>query len=422
MRPIIKELNIFAHQIADCGFQITKLIDYQLFIKLATQNLLKFIKNNMPLQNKFDKIRPFYDHEVHAGLLSILEDPMLQKIMRFTFPNETDAEWKARLKSIHLIEDFKKLFVSKVLYRVLETTSTGLTSTGFEQLDKKKAYLFISNHRDIVLDASLINLTLNEHNIQLTASAIGDNLVRQPFLNTLAKINRNFLVLRGLSPRELLQSSRLMSEYIYMLLTKEHRSVWLAQREGRAKDGNDATHPGVLKMLAIAAEKEDLVSYFKKLNIAPIAVSYEYDPTDVLKMPELLAKAHNEKYVKAENEDFNSISVGVLGEKKGIHISVSTDFNDSLHQLESITNANQQIKAITQLIDNHVIKNYKLWASNYIAADLLAQSDTYSDHYSADEKAFFVERMQKRIDMNHSLAREQFLGMYANPVIKIANA
>jgi 1-acyl-sn-glycerol-3-phosphate acyltransferase len=372
----------------------------------------------MPLQNKFDKIRPFYDHEVQAALSSILEDPMLQKIMRFTFPNETDAEWKSRLKSIYLIEDFKRLFVSKVLYRVLETTSSGLTSTGFEQLDKKKAYLFISNHRDIVLDASLINLTLYEQDIQLTASAIGDNLVRQPFLNTLAKINRNFLVLRGLSPRELLQSSRLMSEYIYMLLTQEHRSVWLAQREGRAKDGNDATHPGVLKMLAIAAEKEDLISYFKRLNIAPIAISYEYDPTDALKIIELLAKARNEKYVKAENEDFNSIAAGILGEKKGIHISVSSDFNDSLHLLEGITNTNQQIKAITQLIDNQIIKNYKLWASNYIAADLLAQADTYSDHYSTDEKAFFIERMQKRIDTNNLLAKEQFLSMYANPVIK----
>ena len=372
----------------------------------------------MPLQNKFDKIRPFYDHEVHEALLSILDDPMLEKIMRFTFPTTADTVWKTTLKNIHKIEDFKKLFVSKVLYRVLETTSSGLTSTGFEQLDKNAAYLFISNHRDIVLDASLINLTLYEHDIQLTASAIGDNLVRQPFLNTLAKINRNFLVLRGLSPRELLQSSRLMSEYIHMLLTQEHRSVWLAQREGRAKDGNDATHPGVLKMLAIAAEKEDLISYFKKMNIAPIAISYEYDPTDMLKILELLAKARNEKYVKAENEDFNSISTGILGEKKGIHISVSSDFNDSLDQLKGITNPNQQIKAITQLIDNHVIKNYKLWASNYVAADLLAQSDVYSDHYSGDEKMFFVERMQKRIDTNNPLAREQFLSMYANPVIK----
>jgi 1-acyl-sn-glycerol-3-phosphate acyltransferase len=372
----------------------------------------------MPLQNKFDKIRPFHDHEVHEALLSILEDPMLQKIMRFTFPNAPDAEWKTTLKSIHKIEDFKRLFVSKVLYRVLQTSSSGLTSTGFDHLDKKKAYLFISNHRDIVLDASLINLTLYEHDIQLTASAIGDNLVRQPFLNTLAKINRNFLVMRGLSPRELLQSSRLMSEYIHMLLTKEHRSVWLAQREGRAKDGNDATHPGVLKMLSIAAEKEDLVSYFKKLNIAPIAISYEYDPTDALKIIELLAKARNEKYVKGENEDFNSIAAGITGAKKGIHISVSTDFNDSLHLLDGVTNANQQIKIITQIIDNHIIKHYKLWASNYIAADLLAQSDVYSDHYSADEKTFFVERMQKRIDTKDEQARSQFLAMYANPVIK----
>ncbi|MEN9609764.1 MAG: hypothetical protein RLZZ628_578 [Bacteroidota bacterium] len=372
----------------------------------------------MSLHHKFDRIRPFYDSEVHAAILSILDEPLLKKMMQFAFPTATEAEWKAKLTNIRQVDDFKKLIVSKVLYRVVQTTASGLTAAGFERLDKQAAYLFISNHRDIVLDASLINLMLFEHHLSLTASAIGDNLVRQPFLNTLAKVNRNFLVLRGLSPRELLQSSRLMSEYIYMLLTEERRSVWLAQREGRAKDGNDATHPGVLKMLAIAAEKENLVAYFKQLNIAPIAVSYEYDPTDVLKMPELLAKARNEKYVKAENEDFNSIVTGITGEKKGIHICVSNDFNADLEKIEGVTNPNQQIKLITQLIDNHIFKNYKLWSSNYIAADLQTQSEVYSDHYTADEKAYFVERMQKRIDTKNPLIKAQFLAMYANPVGK----
>jgi hypothetical protein len=254
----------------------------------------------------------------------------------------------------------------------------------------------------------------------LTASAIGDNLVRMPFLNKLAKINRNFLVLRGLTPREMLQSSKLLSEYIFTLVTESKRSVWMAQREGRTKDGNDATNPGILKMLAMAAGKENLVTYFKKLNIVPISISYEYDPTDVLKIPELLANRNNEKYVKAEEEDFNSISKGIMGQKKRIHLKMGTPLNATLETLHEMDNANQQIKAIAQMIDNQVIENYKLWSTNYIAADLLCQTTDYIAHYTADEKAFFVERMNKRINMNNPQEIDVFLSMYANPVFRKA--
>ena len=149
----------------------------------------------------------------------------------------------------------------------------------------------------------------------MTASAIGDNLVKRDFMNTLAKLNRNFLVQRGLSPRELLQSSKLMSEYIGQLLLRENRSVWIAQREGRTKDGNDATHSGVLKMLGMGSDEKDLMQYFKKLKVVPVSISYEYDPTDALKMPQLLAEAKDEIYVKEKNEDFVNLLSGIIGQK-----------------------------------------------------------------------------------------------------------
>ena len=247
---------------------------------------------------KFDAIRPFYDHEVNQALQSVSHDPMMYAIMRFAFPNKSDAEWQQHLASIDNIQAFQRDIVATLLERVLVESSEGLTTAGFDKLDKQTAYLFISNHRDILLDTSLINLTLLKQKMILTASAIGDNLLKQPFLYTLSRINRNFIVQRGLSPRELLQSSKLMSAYIYQLITKENRSVWLAQREGRTKDGNDATHSGILKMLSMAAEKGDLIAHFQALNIVPISISYEYDPTDSLKIPELLANLNNKKCVR----------------------------------------------------------------------------------------------------------------------------
>jgi 1-acyl-sn-glycerol-3-phosphate acyltransferase len=365
---------------------------------------------------KFDAIRPFYDHEINAALQSVSRDPMLYAIMRFAFPTQSDVEWQQHLKQINDIQTFQSEIVTTILERILAESSEGLTTSGFDKLDAQTPYLFISNHRDILLDTCLINLTLLKQNLILTASAIGDNLLKQPFLYTLSKINRNFIVQRSLSPRELLQSSKLMSEYIYQLITKENRSVWLAQREGRTKDGNDATHSGILKMLSMASRKTNLIAHFQALNIVPVSISYEYDPTDSLKIPELLANLNNEKYVKDENEDFNSILKGLMGQKKRIHIYAGEPLQESLN-LEDVSNANQQIKSITQLIDTQIIGNYQLWPTNYVAFDALFKTDKYANRYSLAEKTAFMERLERKIDVKDAQAVERFLSMYANPVV-----
>jgi hypothetical protein len=201
--------------------------------------------------SKFDKIRPFYDSEVNEALCKVADHPMMKAMMSFTYPDVEEKDWIEQLKRTHSIRDFQCNFIYHAVMKVLEKSSDGLTTSGFEKLEKHTPYLFISNHRDIILDTSLLNTCLFDHGLVMTASAIGDNLVRKSFLHTLSKLNRNFLVQRSLSPRELLQSSKLMSEYICQLILRENRSVWIAQREGRTKDGNDATHPGVLKMLSM---------------------------------------------------------------------------------------------------------------------------------------------------------------------------
>jgi 1-acyl-sn-glycerol-3-phosphate acyltransferase len=377
-----------------------------------------FYKNSEAfMSSKFDTIRPFYDSEVNAAVQSIMHDPMMTAIMKYTFPDKTVAERNEILMQLQSTHEFQGNIIYFALKRILEESSDGLTTEGFEKLDKDTAYLYISNHRDILLDTSLLNFILFEKGMNMTASAIGDNLVRLPFLNTLSRINRNFLVLRGLPPRELLQSSRLMAEYVAELLTQNNRSVWIAQREGRTKDGNDATNTGVLKMLSMAAGKDNVGQYFKKCRIVPVSISYEYDPTDALKLPELLAKSNNETYVKQDNEDFNSIMRGLTGQKKRIHFHAGDVLDVEMDSIIALENVNQQVKALAQLIDKQIIGNYKLWPSNFIAYDLMHQTDKYAVKYTAAEKQAFEERLTSKIKEENPEARQLFLEMYANPVV-----
>ncbi|HRB70553.1 MULTISPECIES: 1-acyl-sn-glycerol-3-phosphate acyltransferase [Flavobacterium] len=368
--------------------------------------------------SKFDHIRQFYDSEVNEALQSIMHHPMMKALMSFTFPDVDEAVWMEQLKRTHSIRDFQVNFIYQSVQRVLEKSSDGLTTSGFEKLDPNTAYLFISNHRDIILDTSLLNVSLFDHGMIMTASAIGDNLVQKSFLLSLSKLNRNFLVQRGLSPRELLQSSKLMSEFMYHLLTKENRSVWIAQREGRTKDGNDATHPGVLKMLAMACEGKDVIPFFKKLKIVPVSISYEYDPTDALKMPQLMAEANDEVYIKEKNEDFITLISGIIGQKKRIHIHVGDILDTELDKIGAeFDNSNKQIQALAQVIDDSILSTYRLWPTNFIAYDLLHKTDQFSDKYTQKEKQLFERRLEMKLGAEVKTLRDGFLAMYANPVI-----
>ena len=367
---------------------------------------------------KFDSIRPFYDTEVNDALSDVIQHPMMKALMNFSFPDVADEVWKEQLKRTHSIRDFQCNFIYQSARKILEKSSEGLTTSGFEHLEKNTSYLFISNHRDILLDTTLLNATLFEHGLVMTASAIGDNLVKKSFLKILAKLNRNFLVLRGLSPREMLQSSKLLSEYIKQLLLHENRSVWIAQREGRTKDGNDATNPGVLKMLGMASEDKNVMENFKKIKIIPVSISYEYDPTDVLKMPQLMAEANNEIYVKEKNEDFQNILSGVLGQKKRIHIHIGKVIDSEIDTIVATEdNSNKQVLALAQAIDDAILTNYKLWPTNFIAYDILHKTNQYSHLYTENEKSLFERRLEMRIDHDNPVLLEGFLSMYSNPVV-----
>ena len=368
--------------------------------------------------SKFDHIRPFYDTEVNEAICSVVHHPMMKALMSFTFPDVEEAVWTEQLKKTHSKRDFQINFIYQAIQRVLEKSSEGLTTSGFEKLENHTPYLYISNHRDIILDTSLLNVSLYDHGLIMTASAIGDNLVQKAFLHTLSRLNRNFLVQRGLPPRELLQSSKLMSEFIYQQLSRENRSVWIAQREGRTKDGNDFTQQGVLKMLAMASDEDNLMDYFKKMRIVPVSISYEYDPTDALKMPRLMAEANDEVYIKEKNEDFMTLISGIIGQKKRIHIHVGDVLESELDKIAAEhDNQNKQIQALAQVIDDAVVTGYKLWPTNYIAYDLLNNTNRFEQHYTEKEKQLFERRLELRIDIENKIVREGFLALYANPVV-----
>ncbi|WP_114752224.1 1-acyl-sn-glycerol-3-phosphate acyltransferase [Pleomorphovibrio marinus] len=365
----------------------------------------------------FDSIRPFYDSEVNYALREIVDHPMMEAIMGFTFPDVPEEKWKEQLLRTHSIRDFQVNFIYHAVQKVLEKSSHGITTSGFEHLSKNTAYLFISNHRDIILDTSFLNTMLYEHGCLMTTSAIGDNLVKKPFLKSLSKLTRNFTVYRNLTSRAMLESSMLNSAYIKKSILNENRSVWIAQREGRTKDGNDMTQRGVLKMVSLACDNGDYKNYFKQLKIVPVAISYENDPTDVLKMPELMAKSRAEIYVKEKNEDFKTLLSGIMGQKKRIHLALGKPLQEEVDEIFGQDGGlKRHLQLLGEEIDRAILSNYKLWPANYVAMDLMSGNEEFSNHYSPADKEEFIRRLEGGVDKEDPIAVRNFLAMYANPV------
>jgi len=372
---------------------------------------------NNPTVLDFEAIRPYYDTEVKAVLQHYGSHPMFKALLQFTFPGANKEEIRDRLNLCDSIYDFQTNILYQSLQNLLAKSSDGFTTSGFDTLEKDKSYFYISNHRDIVLDTSLLNVALYDNGMIMTASAIGDNLVEKEFLRVLSRLNRNFLVQRGLSPRELLKSSKLLSAYIKELFV-QNRSIWMAQREGRTKDGNDLTQQGVLKMVTMAKGDIPLMEFLKNYNIVPVAISYEFDPTDILKVPEVVAKQANVPYIKTINEDFNSIMKGALGNKKHIHIAVKELPEEIYDQIDREEQSdNDKLKRFAKAIDHHIYEHYKLWPVNYVAYDMYHKSNKYSDFYTDKEKRLFERRLSRRVNLDQQLEVDSFLLMYANPVI-----
>ncbi|MFK8298925.1 1-acyl-sn-glycerol-3-phosphate acyltransferase [Capnocytophaga cynodegmi] len=366
----------------------------------------------------FKSIRPYYDREVEDVLHKVKDHSFMKAMLGYGFPQFSEQERFELLSSCKSIFEFQTKIMYKVVKKAMEKSIAEFTHEGFDKLSPEKAYMFISNHRDIVLDTSLLNVTLHDYNLKMTASAIGDNLIKKKFLQKLAMLNRNFIIFRNLPPREALERSKIVSEYIRYCIREDNRSVWSAQREGRTKDGDDRTQQGVLKMLSLATPQGiSTLQYFKQLNIVPISISYEFDPTDMLKIPALMAQHYGVEYVKSKKEDFENILQGWLGQKGRVHMSVGKPLNEELDQIErEHSHINKQLQVLAELLDEFIHKQYKLFPANYIAYDLLNKTDKYKEFYNEKEFRQFERRMHNRSKSEDAISQKKYLEMYANPV------
>lgn len=368
----------------------------------------------------FDEIAPYHGAEVSEALKRLAGHPIIGALSEFFFQQAGSHLLSEKLGQIDSVEEFQEQFIRPVLDRVLAESSDGFSVSGLDQLDWSQSYLFLSNHRDIVLDPGLFNYQLSKNNLKTTQIALGDNLLVFDWVKDIIKLNKGITVKRDLSQRQLFRATQVLSSYIYHQVSENHHSVWLAQKEGRSKDGNDFTHTGLLKMLTLS-RKGDVCDHLKALNIRPICISYEFDPCDKFKARELCLRSQFGEYQKAEGEDVHSMKVGIIGKKGRIHIAVGNGIDESIENARSF-DRKEQVLFLKKNIDREIIGLYHAWPSNYIACDLLEKSETYSGFYGANEKEKFQARMTKRLDdvMDEKISRVEleriFLEMYANPI------
>ena len=370
--------------------------------------------------SEFEGISPYTDAEAAEALSKLAEFPLLPAISQKVFPNEEPDFLKNTLKSINTIDEFQVLVMQKFVRWVIETTAKNFSYDSIANIDPNKKFLALSNHRDIILDPAITQLVLYANGIPMTEIAVGDNLITSQTIEWLIRSNRMIKVVRGISARELYLSSQLLSKYIRLNITENRSSIWLAQRQGRTKNGYDVTEQGLLKMLDMSGQA-DFQTNFEELNIIPMSISYEIEPCDILKARELVI-SRKQKYVKGKDEDWNSIMTGILQQKGNLHLNIGTQLTSDEIAEAAKCDKNDRYQLIRHAVDIRVIEGYKLWKNNYVAYDLLNHSFKYSDKYEISDIEKFVAYMEHQLDtvekeLNREDLRRIFLGIYANPVV-----
>ena len=370
--------------------------------------------------SEFESISPYTDEEAAEALSILAEHPLISQFSQQFFPKESPDFLKNVLKSIKTIDEFQVLVMQKVVRWVLDNTAKNFSYDGVANIDPNKKFLALSNHRDIILDPAITQLVLYTNGIPMTEIAVGDNLITNKTIEYLIRSNRMIKVVRGISARELYLSSQLLSKYIRLNITNQRSSIWLAQRQGRTKNGYDITEQGLLKMLDMSGQA-DFQSNFEELNIIPMSISYEIEPCDVLKARELVI-SRKRKYVKGPDEDLNSIMTGILQQKGNIHLNIGSQLTSDEIAAAALCDKNDRYQLIRHAVDLRIIDGYKLWKNNYVAYDLLNHSFKYSDMYDISDIERFVAYMEHQLDsvekeLNREDLRRIFLDIYANPVV-----
>jgi 1-acyl-sn-glycerol-3-phosphate acyltransferase len=367
----------------------------------------------------FETLRPYYDSESDAVMKRIANYDAYHKAMAYLWPDMSKEQVIEKALNTKSPYEFQTGYMSEAIWKIVNSTSAGLTWSGIEHLDRDKAYLYIANHRDILLDSAILQIILDREVFETSEITFGSNLMDQGFITDFGRMNRMFTVKREGNVKELYDISRQLSAYIRHTIIDKNTSVWIAQRNGRTKDGNDVTQTGLLKMLNMSGNK-DFKHNFTDLNIVPLTISFEYEPCDDLKVQELYLSSLHTKYVKAPGEDLNSILTGIKQPKGKIHVAFGKPIHDELTEIDKAPNENEKIKSLANYIDRQIHHNYKLHPVNYIAYDLLNDNAVFENSYSQKEKEDFISYVHSKtntLNGEQEVLRQLFITMYANPVI-----
>jgi len=369
--------------------------------------------------DKFKDIAPIEDENVKSTIQELLVDPGFIHAVKYILPDIDWEEFSAEMSKYNTKFDFQSKMIAPTVWGITRKTSSSVNSTGWDNLNDGKAHLIISNHRDIILDAGILNILLDEKGCDTTEIAIGDNLLIHPWIEKLVRLNKSFLVKRGVSVRQMFEVSSHMSEYIHHTISNKNESVWLAQREGRAKDSNDRTQESLLKMLALSPKTGHFIEHIKELNIVPLAISYEYDPCDYLKAMEFQLKRDNPEYKKSQVDDLRNMEIGLLGFKGNIHFRFAKEINDKLNNIVSLEKK-EQATAVARIIDKEIHSNYEFFPCNYIAYDILTQTGRFKKHYTVEQATEFCQYLKKQMskikmdNKDEDFLLNKLLEMYSN--------
>ena len=376
----------------------------------------------MKIPEQFDPIRPFEPDELPDVFDRLLQNEQFSSVLAYFYP---DVPKEALAEKMHACKDnldFQKTFCYGFLVQLLARLSKGC-DIDIASLDTDSRYTFISNHRDIVLDSALLDKLLIDAGFNTTCEiAIGDNLLKLPWVKDLVRVNKSFIVERALSMREMLMASKRLSEYMHFVIAEKNDNIWIAQREGRAKDSNDRTQEAILKMMVMGGDGS-IIDRLKQLHLVPLAISYEYDPCDYLKAAELQARRDNPSWQKGPMDDVTSMQTGIMGYKGYIHYQCADCIDSYLDTIPADTPKTELFRLIADHIDRQIFAGYRLYPNNYVALDLLHGDSAHADHYTAEDKAQFEAYLKGQLDKiemegkDDAYLREQMLKMYANPAI-----
>ena len=366
----------------------------------------------------FSDIRPYYDNEIPQAMNRIAENPMFPVLASYVFPDEPVEQLRDMVSNIGTISDFQRKVMFHANERIIAQSITEFTFDGMENIDKSRSYVFLSNHRDIMLDASLLQNVLISNGLDTTEITFGANLMQGQLVIDIGKSNKMFRVERpGGSIREFYKASMHLSDYIRHTIIEKKQSVWIAQRNGRTKDGIDRTDQGIINMFRMSSEGKS--SSLAELNLLPVSVSYEMEPCDILKTLELYAKRQG-PYIKKPGEDLNSILTGILQPKGRVHFHICEPISELDMEPYNSLSSNDFNKKIAALVDQRICSAYKLWPNNFIAYDMLRGSSDYASEYDESSKAEFIEHLSAldryENECNVEELKKIMLGIYASPL------